>query len=151
LGISENHLIVRSRHVTLYVRLIDGVFPNYKDVIPKFSSKSVRIARADFLEALRRASIVSLERFRGVRIEVTKNLLRLSSSNPDIGESEEKVEAEYVKEPFTISFNSRYLIDVLSALSADRVLIEANDETSPVVVKDEQDEGFLAVIMPMRL
>ena len=151
MGLTKNHFIFAASNINLFVRLIDGVFPNYKDVIPKFNQKKVKMDRALFLESLRRASIMSMDKFRGVKLEFQKNGLVVSSSNPDLGESEETVPVEYAGETLQVSFNSRYFIDVLSALSAKTVLLLLNDEMSPAIIKDEQDEDFLGVIMPMRL
>jgi DNA polymerase-3 subunit beta len=151
IAVSKSHFILACGEIKLFVRLIDGVFPNYKDVIPKFNQKKVKIDRTLLLESLRRASIMSIDRFRGVRLEFQKNGLIVSSSNPDVGESEEKVPVDYTGETLQVSFNSRYLIDILNAISAKTVVLHLNDEMSAAMIKEEGDEAFLGVIMPMRI
>ncbi len=84
-------------------------------------------------------------------MEVGKNVLVVSSNNPDVGESEERIDASYTGEPFRISFNSRYLTDVMGALDCEEIAMEMKDESSAVLLRDGADDDFLGVVMPMRL
>jgi DNA polymerase-3 subunit beta len=151
IALDNNQLIARHQNTVLFIRLIDGVFPNYREVIPEENPKKIVIKRDRFLESIRRASIVSIEKFRGVKFEISDNLLTLSSNNPDVGESEEKIEVDYGLESMSISFNSRYFIDVLTALDTEELTLELKDEQSPALIRDSKDDKFMAVIMPMRL
>ena len=149
--IDNNQFVVKCQNMMLYMRLIDGVFPNYREVIPESNPKRLVLNREKFLESLRRASIVSIEKFRGVRFDISDNLMTLSSNNPDVGESEEKLQVSYSHEGISISFNSKYFIDVLTALETEELILELNDEQSPAILRDGVDDQYLAVIMPMRL
>lgn len=152
-GISfrSNQILVMYENVVMSVRLIDALFPNYEDVIPKQSKKSVSLDRSLFLEALKRASIVSIDRFRAVRFELSTGSLLISSSNPDIGESQEIISADYTGDNTVLCFNSRYFLDILNCLDSREITLEVNDESSPAVIRDNEDDHFVAVVMPMRL
>jgi DNA polymerase-3 subunit beta len=138
-------------NVILYVRLIDAMFPNYREVIPEKSPKKVVLNRSRFLESLRRASIVSVDKFRGIKLDLFDDKLTISSNNPDVGESEETIDIEYNEEKLSIAFNARYFTEVLNALDCEDVVMELDNESTPVMIKDTQDENFTAVIMPMRI
>ncbi len=148
--LTSNQILVRFENVTMSVRLIDALFPNYEDVIPRQARKSVCLDRSLFLEALKRASIVSVERFRAVRFELSTGSLVISSSNPDIGESQEIISADYTGDTTVLCFNSRYLLDILNSLDSREITLEVNDESSPAVIRDNDDDHFVAVVMPMR-
>jgi DNA polymerase-3 subunit beta len=151
LTLDKNQLIIRSADITLFVRLIEGIFPNYKDVIPESNPKILRLERAGFYESLKRASIVSAEKFRGIRLDLAPKRLTISSNNPDVGESQEVIDVEYEDEAVSMAFNARYFMDVLSSVDSESVLFEVDDASSPAILKDDADDRFLAVVMPMRI
>ena len=95
------------------MRLIDGDFPDYTKVIPKGNPNIARIEHDELLQALRRVSIISSERYKGIKMEFKEDKLSISANNPDLGEAIEEVEMEYKGKPISIGFNARYLIDVL--------------------------------------
>lgn len=137
--------------VELFMRLVDADFPDYTKVIPTNNPHEVRVAQEALLQALRRVSIVSNERYRGVRVELKQGRMGVSASNPDLGEAVEEVEAEYEGKPLAIGFNARYLMDVLAVLGGGEVRMSLKDEVSPGLVRGEGDEEYLYVVMPMRL
>jgi DNA polymerase-3 subunit beta len=122
-------------------------------VIPKAGEKVVKIARGRFGETLRRVSLLSSDKAHAVKLELGKGLLTVLSQNPDLGEAKEQVPVEYEGEPLKIGFNARYITEVLSVLKSGDVLFELADDLSPGVLKgaDAVDEGFTAVVMPMRI
>jgi len=152
LGFAENSAVVARPKVTLVMRLIEGAFPDYRQVIPKQGEKVVKLGRLRFLETLRRISLLSSDKAHAVKLDLSAGMLRVLSQNPDLGEAKEEVTVDYQGEPLKIGFNARYLTDVLQALG-DRqdVLLELADDLSPGVVKADGDDGFTAVIMPMRI
>lgn len=153
LGFVENSAIFRRPGVVLVMRLIEGLFPDYKQVIPKAGEKQVRLGRARFLETLRRISLLSTDKAHAVKLDLSKGLLRVLSQNPDLGEAKEEVPIDYAGEPLKIGFNARYVIDVLAVLKSNEVVFELADDLSPGVLRggDEADQGFTAVVMPMRI
>ncbi len=153
LGFVENSAIYRRPGVVLVMRLIEGLFPDYKQVIPKAGEKQLRLGRGRFLETLRRVSLLSSDKAHAVKLDLSKGLLRVLSQNPDLGEAKEEVPVDYAGEPLKIGFNARYVMDVLQVLRSNEVVFELADDLSPGVLKggDEADQGFTAVVMPMRI
>jgi DNA polymerase-3 subunit beta len=153
LGFVENSAIYRMPGVVLVMRLIEGLFPDYKQVIPKPGENVIRIGRARFAETLRRISLLSTDKANAVKLELTKGLLRVLSQNPDLGEAKEEVPIQYDGDELKIGFNARYITEVLAAVRSNDVLFELADDLSPGVIKgaDAADQGFTAVVMPMRI
>jgi DNA polymerase-3 subunit beta len=153
LGFVENSAIYRGNRVVLVMRLIEGLFPDYKQVIPKAGEKVVKIGRERFLETLRRISLLSSDKAHAVKLELGKDVLKVQSQNPDLGEAKEEVPVEYAGDGLKIGFNARYVIEVLAVARSKDVLFELADDLSPGVLKgaDEIDQGFTAVVMPMRI
>jgi DNA polymerase-3 subunit beta len=143
---------LRRGPVVMSMRLVEGEFPDYNQVVPGKSERVAVFDNANVSAALRRVSIVSSERTRGVKIEVTPDKLELSSINPDVGEGVEEVEIEYEGPGVTIGFNARYLIEALGILAPDaRVELGMNDEVSPGVLRPVGDADYCYIVMPMRL
>ena len=153
LGFADNAAVFRRPGLTLSMRLIEGVFPDYRQVIPRAAERTVKLGRLRFLETLRRISILSTDKAHAVRLELAPATLKVTSQNPDLGEAKEELPVEYEGQPMKIGFNARYLMDVLVALQADDVSFELIDDLSPGVVRPagEVDQGFTAVVMPMRI
>jgi DNA polymerase-3 subunit beta len=142
----------RREGIQLSVKLGDEQFPPYGKVIPKNQEKRVVCARMTLVEALRRISVVSTAKSGGVRLMLSPGSLRVVSENPDIGEGSEELDVDYAGDPLTIGFNARYLLDVLSALSDDEVVLEFAGELDPGVIKPANDATmFVGVVMPMRI
>ncbi len=133
------------------MQLLEGQFPDYQQVIPAASSKKALLDRRLMLDALKRTSLLSPDKAQGVRLELSNGALALSANNPDLGEAREEIEAEYQGEPLKIGFNFRYLIDVLTVLSEDKVELQLNDPLSPGVIEGVGSPDYRAIIMPMRL
>ncbi len=153
LGFLENSGIFRRPGVVLVMRLIEGLFPDYKQVIPKAGEKVVKLGRARFAETLRRISLLSSDKAHAVKLELGKGVLKVLSQNPDLGEAKEDVPVEYEGDGLKIGFNARYLTEVLGVLKSADVLLELADDLSPGVIRgaDEADQGYTAVVMPMRI
>jgi DNA polymerase-3 subunit beta len=134
------------------MRLIDGDFPDYTKVIPKGNPNIAKLEHDELLQALRRVSILSSERYKGIRMEFSDGKVSISANNPDLGEAVEEIEAEYKGKTLSIGFNARYLIDVLGVLGGDgEIDIELKDELSPSVIRKAGVDNYLYVLMPMRL
>jgi len=150
-GILDGQMVVLTSNYSLYIRLIDGIFPSYQEVIPRFGPNRARVNREQFSMALKRASLLSDPRFLAVNLGFSRQGISIASNNPDLGDSAELIQVDYTGEPVSILLNPRYLIDIASCLESDTVLLELNDDTSAVIVKDPGDEKFLGVVMPMRV
>ncbi len=152
IGFKENMVLVVKGNIELFMRLVDGDFPDYDKVIPRGNPHIVRIKQDSFLQALRRVSILSSERYKGIKVEVKEGQMLISANNPDLGEAVEEITIDYHGKELTIGFNARYIIDVLGVLTGGGDIdIELKDELSPSLIKKQGDEGYLYILMPMRL
>jgi DNA polymerase-3 subunit beta len=150
-GFMDNNAVVKKDQTVVVMRLVDGEFPDYSRVIPRNNDREAIIPREDFLHALRRMSILSSEKSKGVKIDFQNNRLFISSSNPEFGDAHEDLEIAYDNEDFSIGFNARYLIDILTVMDDEKIRMELKDHLSPGLIGPEKNSNYLAVIMPMRL
>jgi len=151
IGFMDNSAVVVRDNTVVIMRLVNGDFPDYNRVIPKQNEDIAVIGRDILLHALRRMAILSSEKSKGVKLQLKKDLLEISSSNPDVGDAREEMEVVYNGPEMVIGFNARYMIDILQALDNDKVKLAVRDNLSPGLITPDGDDGFLAVIMPMRL
>ncbi len=148
----EKFLYVKTETDQLVIRLIEGTFPDYRAIIPEERNRSILFNRKNVLSTLKRISIVIQDpTFKGIKVSVSPNMMKMESLEKKIGQAEEKVEIGYSGEPFEMAFNARYLIEVLQVMNSETVELSFNDEDSPIVVEGEDDKGFVALIMPMSL
>jgi DNA polymerase III subunit beta len=151
LSFEGNSGLARKGDVTLVMRLIEGEFPNYKQVIPKQSDHHLTISGELLTRALRRVALLSAEHSRAVKLELSDGKVQLSSKTPDLGEAQEEIDVDYAGPSVSIGFNARYLLDCLNALGAKEVRLGLRDGGSPVEVRPTDDLESVAVVMPMRL
>jgi len=149
--ISNNHVRVVLPHVTFTSKLIDGKFPDYQQVIPSDPDKELVCSRDALLQAFNRISVLSNEKFRGMRIQLEPNLIRASVNNPEQEEAEEEIEVRYDADGFEIGFNIGYFMDALSVIKTQDVVVHLKDSNHSCLVKGVNDEASKYVIMPMRL
>ena len=133
----------------IVTKLIEGNYPNYRQVIPGETKERVPLVREEFLHALRRAEIMTSEKSNSVKLSFGKNKLEITANAPEVGEAKESLAVNYKGKEMAIAFNPKYMIDPLNALTNDEVFIELIDELSPGVLKI--NGPFLYVVMPMRL
>jgi len=151
LGFMDNNAVIKKDKTLVVMRLVDGEFPDYNRVIPKNNDLKALVSQDAFLHTLRRMSILSSEKSRGVKILLKTESMEVSSSNPELGDAREDLEIGYDGPEVTIGFNARYLIDILSVHGGERVVLHIKDNLSPGLIRYEGDEDYLAVVMPMRL
>lgn len=149
--VDEKNISVEKEGVQLVIRMIEGQFPPYEQVIPKEAKKIVTIKKEEFVQALRRVSLMASDKTRGVKLSFSPGHLEISTSNPDYGEAREELEVKYKGETFNIGFNAKYFLDVLGILDDEDVVLELKDEVSPCLIRSEFDKGITNVIMPMRI
>ena len=151
LAFADNNGLARKGDVTLVMRLIEGEFPNYNQVIPKDLNRHIILPTDTLVRALRRAVLLSSERSRAVKLEFSEGQLVISSSNPDLGDAREELDVDYAGEPLSIGFNARYMLDAIGAIQSKEIRLSFQDELSPARVTPPGDEKTLAVVMPMRI
>jgi DNA polymerase-3 subunit beta len=149
--LKNNNLIIKKENVVLIMRLLDAEFPDYNQVIPSQTKRHIRIKRGHLLESLKRVSILSSEKTKGVKFHFGENLLELSSYNPDFGEAKEELSVEYMGEELTVGFNYRFVLEVLNILNSEEIIMEFEDGVSPAVIRPANDEKHTCVVMPMRI
>jgi DNA polymerase-3 subunit beta len=151
--LDENNLFFKVGPRTLISRIIDSKFPNYQAVIPKDNPGRLTVPREELANAIRRVSLLSAERSKGIKFTIEKNRMKLFSSNPEIGEARDQLAVEYKGQDLEIGFNAQYLLDFLTAVSSERVVFEIKDENSAVLLKPEAEEGItnIYVLMPMKI
>ena len=146
---TENQIIFEFSDVFLASKLIDGTYPNYKQVIPSQCEERVTVERESLLTALRRVSLVTSDKSNATKMTFGKNKVAITMTTPDIGEARETLPVKYAGKEFSVAFNPEYMMDPLKNLSNDEVSLELTDELSPGVMK--ADIPFLYVLMPMRI
>jgi DNA polymerase-3 subunit beta len=149
--VSSNHIRISMQDASFTSKLIDGKFPDYKRVIPAQSEKLILASRDELKQALQRTSILSNEKYRGIRFQFNSGMLQLLAHNPEQEEAEEELEINYDGEELVIGFNVGYLIEVLSVIDTDQVRLSLNDANSSCLIQSADSDDDKYVIMPMRL
>lgn len=149
----ENNLFFRAGKRMLISRIIESKFPNFEAVIPKDNPYTLQVSREAFSQAIRRVSLLSTERSRGIKFSIGKGNLKLFSSNPEIGEARDDLEVEYEGEDIEVGFNSQYLLDFLMSVDVERIRLELKDENSAAILKPglEEKMKYTYVVMPMKI
>lgn len=135
--------------VLIISKLVDGSYPNYRQVIPQAPQERITLGREELLQALRRAEIMTSDKSNSVKLAFGRNQLVITGNTPEVGEARETLSINYNGKEMAIAFNPTYLMDPLKALTNDEIYFELIDELSPGVIKC--NEPFLYVIMPMRM
>lgn len=149
--IGSNHIRIFSNDFIFTSKLVDGRFPDYRRVLPKDGDKVIESSKDLLKNAFSRASILSNEKFKGVRLNLSDNELKITANNPEQEEAEEIVDIDYRSGDLEIGFNVAYLIDVFNALNSESVKVSLSDANSSALIEDSNDDSALYVIMPMRL
>ena len=151
IDILANQVRFRFANVELVSKVVDGKFPDYNRVIPTGHAKRIELARAELLSALQRAAILSNEKFRGVRLVLGENQLKIICTNSEQEEAEEELEVAYSGDPLDVGFNITYLLDVLANLSSEKVQLAFGDANSSALVTMPERDDYKYVVMPMRI
>jgi len=146
--LNQNQAMFVLGKVIIISRLLEGEFPDYQAVVPPASENKIKVSREQFLQAVRRAAILSTPDFQAVKLEVFKNRIVVSKSTPDVGESREEVAAEYSGKELVVGFNPAYLIDALKNLEDDTISLEVTEADKPAVLRKD---NYLYIVLPMRL
>lgn len=147
--VTQNQVAFDIGATRLVSKLVEGNYPNYRQVIPNEARERVTLERDLFLSAVHRVSLLSSEKSNSVKLIFTKNNLEIAANTPDVGEAKESIAVTYKGPDMAIAFNPEYLMAPLRALPNDEVFLDLIDEMSPGVIKIQSP--FLYVIMPMRV
>jgi DNA polymerase-3 subunit beta len=151
IGFEGNSALARKQGVTLVMRLVEGEFPNYQQVIPRETLQELVLPSEALGQALRRVRVFSSERSRAVKLSLAAGSLVLSASGGDLGEAREEIDVDYGGAPLEIAFNADYLMDALGAMGAKEVRLGFKDPLSPAQIAPTDDGDTFAVVMPMRV
>ena len=148
---SENKIQFKIGKIKLVSKVIDGKFPDYKQVVPTQNKKIVTVDCKEFIDSIERVTTVSVDRKEGVKLEIKQDNIRLSVNSTNAGEGNEVIKADFNADDLSISFNSKYLIDIASVIENKTIKLLLKDSGSPVLVQDSSDKNSYFVIMPMKL
>ncbi len=151
LELSSNHIRVTLPELRFTSKLIDGRFPDYQRVIPNVEGNVMLADRETLRQALVRASILSNEKYRGVRFTLDKDSLKIQSNNPEQEQADEELAVDYAGAPLEVGFNASYLLDALGAMQSEQVRVGLVDANSSCLLQDTENAGYSYVVMPMRL
>lgn len=151
LQLAPSHLRIETEDGIFTTKLIDGRFPDYAKVIPANLSKVVCLGRVVFREALARVAILSNEKYRGVRLNLTDGRLSATAHNPEQEEAVEELDVDYRGDDLEIGFNVNYLIEAVNAVASEQICLGLNDANSSCVLWSPTDANTRYIIMPMRL
>ena len=152
LGIQDSNLVVKKDNETIIVRLLEGEFPEYDDIIrTRENAKRIPLERQLFLMMLKRMSILSTDEYRSVIFHFADGKLQITSTNPDIGESKEDMAIAFDADPIEVAFNPRFFIEALNVIDSDTVMLDIVDDEKPCMLAGEKELDFITVIMPMRI
>ena len=150
-GYKDNHFVVRKDTETIIIRLLEGEFPEYKDIIVTSQDHIIRMDRQLFLAMLKRMSILSSESYKGVIFDFAEDKLEISSTNPDIGDSKEDMIIDFAGERIEAAFNPRYFIETLNVIDDEHIELNIVNDEKPCIIQGDTEKYYLSVIMPMRI
>ena len=150
-GFRQNSCLVKRASCTVVIRLLESKFPDYNAVIPKKPKSFIHIDRTMLLDGMKKMIILSSETYRGLKMSLEENGMELVSINPELGDAQERLAVEYQGERLELGFNSKYFIDVLQVMESNTVELGFVDNASPCLISGKDDQGFLGLIMPMRI
>ena len=148
---SENRIKFTLGNTKLISKVIDGKFPDYKKVVPTNNEKILTVVTKDFINSIERVATVSIDKKEGVKLGISKDHVQLSVNSANSGEGNEKIKAQFNSDSLSISFNSKYLIEIASEVGDKNLKMYFKDSTSPVLIEDVADKNSYFVIMPMKI
>ncbi|MGQ9921054.1 MAG: DNA polymerase III subunit beta [Desulfobacca sp.] len=160
LGLEKKNLVLKQGEDYLFIRLLDKKFPDYRRILPETAKLQLAVPRKPFLEILKRMSLLSSERFKGLILTVNEGWLDLRYHNPDVGGGEERLpltvkslapsdDDDGLTLPLEVSYNARYLIEPLAVMQGEEILMELYAKKRPLCLRDPDDPYYLSIVMPM--
>lgn len=151
ISLKDNNAIFSRDSLVVIMRLIEGSFPDYNQVIPGEEGIKIIINRQNFIDSLKRMAAISTGRILGVKFNISPNKIIMSSNDPEVGQGKEDLEVDYQGEEMEINFNARYILDILNVIKEEEIELEVFDPASSMVIRPKMDNSNLFIVMPMRL
>lgn len=150
-GVKDNHFILKKDNETIIMNLLEGDFPDYSGILTLEEDNILEMNKESFRMMLKRMSILTSEDYKGIYFKFDDNKLEITTANPDLGESKEDMEIDYKGDAIEVAFNPQFFLDTLNFIKSEKVFLTIIDEEHPCLVKGENDDTFLSVIMPMKI
>ena len=150
-GIKNSNFIIKKDLETIIIRLLEGNFPEYGDIIKRGSSHAIQMDRKMFVSMLKRMSILSSEDYKGVIFNFKEDNLSITTTNPDLGESKEDMIIDYKGDSIEVAFNPRYIMETMSVIDSEKIIVNIIDSEKPCLLEGANQDTYLSVIMPMRI
>ncbi len=151
-GFEEGMFILDAGSTKLSIRLVDGEFPDYTQVIPEAKGYDISIAKSQLEQSIKRVTLLVSDKSKRVTMDFSNGMIKMSGSSPELGEGTDEIEIDYKSDPLTVGFNGKYILDVLSSINEDQnVIIELHGSTGPAIFKIESDSNYKSFLMPIRL
>ena len=152
LGVDKKQLVIKTKNSLMIVRLMNGEFPDYQSIVNVIEKSNViEIDRSSFLESLKRTNLFTEDTFNAIQLTIDEKKLILTSHNMDFGNAKDEITIKYSGEPMDLGFNCRYFIDTLQVMRSDSIRAYVNSDQSPCFIEGEDDQGFISIIMPMKI
>ncbi len=152
ISFEQKQLVVKADEAVMVIRLKQGEFPQYRAIVDAVQlDNHLEISRIPFLESLKRINLFTEDIFHTIQLNINNDKLILSSQNADLGNAKDEQTINYSGEPLSVGFNCKYFIDALQVMECEKVRAYISSNTSPCLLKSEDDKGFLSIIMPMQL
>ena len=151
LAVQDSYLILKSATETFYIRLLEGQFPKYEEIIARAEGHKIIIEKEPFLNMVKRMSILCTENYRAAIFTFDTGCLVINATNPDIGESKEDMSIDYQGEKIEAAFNPRFFIDAANGIDEKQLEINIISEDKPCLMDGVEDKSYVSAIMPMRV
>jgi len=151
IGVSNNNLIIKKENESFFIRLLEGDFPKYEKAITKDATYDMKLDKQPFLMTLKRMSILAMDKYPAVVFSFEKGNLNISSTSTELGDSKEDMSVEYDREPMKVTYNPRYMIDMLNLIAGDKVIINIRGEQYPCLIEEAEDKSYIGAIMAMQI
>ena len=151
-GFLENHMIVKKEFETITIRLLEGDFPDYGEIVkPAKNADCIVFDRTELIATLKRVSIVASDTYKGVIFSFFEGGLTVKSTNPDLGDCSEMMKIAYSGESKEAAYNPNFIVDILNTMASPMINFHFVDGESPAIITGDLDNNFSAAIMPMRI
>jgi DNA polymerase-3 subunit beta len=152
ISFEEKQAVIKTDHSVIVVRLMNGDFPDYKNIINMIKKeKSIALNRLQFMNSMKKMNLFTEDRYNAVQFQIKPGKLILSSQSMDIGSAKDEIEINYDDSPLKLGFNGKYFIETMQVMSSDTIKAYINSEESPCMIQGDNDPGFFSIIMPMKI
>ncbi|MHB1015477.1 MAG: DNA polymerase III subunit beta [Desulfurivibrionaceae bacterium] len=152
ISFEEKQAVIKTDHSVIVVRLMNGDFPDYKNIISIIKKeKYIELNRLQFMNSMKKMNLFTEDRYNAVQFQIKPNKLVLSSQSMDIGSAKDEIPITYDDSPLKLGFNGKYFVETMQVMSSDIVKAYINSEESPCLIQGDDDPGFISIIMPMKI